>query len=86
MTTPLKLARERRQLSQYAVAAAVGVTRVHITRIEAGTIGASPALAKKLSDFFDGTLTRLEILYPEEHLKPEPRSPGSQRPRQEQAA
>lgn len=77
MTTPLKLARERRHLSQSEVAEAVGIVRGHYGRIENRVVGASPAVAKKLADFFGEPLTRDQILYPEEYVGP---SPGARRP------
>lgn len=67
MTTPLKLARESRRVTQKQVADAVGIVRGHYGRIETGVVGASPQVAKKLAEFFAGSITRLEILYPEEY-------------------
>jgi transcriptional regulator with XRE-family HTH domain len=68
MITPLKRAREHRKISQTEVAAAIGVDRSHYCRVEGGRAGASAAVAKKLSDFFNGKVTRLEILYPEDYV------------------
>jgi transcriptional regulator with XRE-family HTH domain len=87
MATPLKLARERREMSQAQLAKAMGVTPPHITKIESGVFQASPALAKKLAAFFGAPLTRDQILFPEEYTdvhSPTPVRP--QRARQEQAA
>jgi transcriptional regulator with XRE-family HTH domain len=68
MITPLKRAREDRKISQTQVAAAIGVDRSHYCRVEGGRAGASAAVAKKLSEFFKGKVTRLEILYPEDYV------------------
>lgn len=87
MTTPLKAARERREMSQSQVAAILGVTRAHIGKIESGAFKASPAIAKKLAAFFGAPLTRDQILFPEEYTDAHNPTPiRSQRGRQEQAA
>ena len=81
MSTPLRLARERRQMTASQVAAAVGVSRVHISKIESGAFTASPAIAKKLAEFFGAPLTRDQILFPEEYIKAGGRRPvGSKQP------
>lgn len=63
--TPLRLARQRRDLTLDDVAAAVEVDISTISRIENGKQVASPALAEKLSKFFGNAVTEIEILYPE---------------------
>ncbi len=75
MQTPLKLARERRKMIQRDVALAVGIVRSHYGRVEAGLVGASPELAKRLCDFFGAPLTRDQILYPEEYIPADGRRP-----------
>lgn len=75
MVTPLKAERLRRGITAEELATAVGVLQPAITRIENGQRGCGRALAIRLVKFFDGTLTRDQILYPEEHMVEENTSP-----------
>lgn len=68
MITPLRLARERRKMTQREVASAVGIERSHYTRIESADHGVSAAVAKRLAEFFGAPLTRDQILFPEDYL------------------
>lgn len=67
MDTPLQRARilDTRQLSQEAVADAVGLTQSYYSRIERGLVQASPEIAEKLARFFGHKVSEIEILYPE---------------------
>lgn len=74
MTTPLRQIRLKNGLSLRQLAEAVDSTAPHISRIERlrDSSGvrhrASLALAEAISRFFDGKLTRDEILFPEHHM------------------
>ena len=65
MDTPLKRARESLGITTYDVARAVGIAQSHYSRVENGQTGASPELAEKLTEFFKGSVSELEILYPQ---------------------
>jgi transcriptional regulator with XRE-family HTH domain len=71
MATPLKLERVRRGWSTEKVASAVGVKLPTINRIENGKKRPSPELANRLAQHFENTVTRDQILFPEDY--PEPR-------------
>lgn len=62
--TPLKAARTKRELTIRDVAQACGCSFVTISRIERGD-STTPELAEKISRYFDGEVTELQILYPE---------------------
>jgi transcriptional regulator with XRE-family HTH domain len=64
---PLIVARKHLGISQIAVARGVAVDKAHISRIEAGKMKASPALANQIEVFFGGIVTRDQILYPEDY-------------------
>lgn len=58
----IKLARERKRLSQVELAEQVGCTQAHISRLEAGSKAASPVIAKRLATVLE--INVLDILYP----------------------
>lgn len=62
--TPLKTVRTKRALTIREVARACGCSHVTISRIERGD-STTPDLAEKISRFFDGEVSELQILYPE---------------------
>lgn len=65
MTTPLRQARERRNLTIQQVAAAVGIDSGNLSRIERGLQVPSKELTEKLAKYFGGEITELQIIYPE---------------------
>ena len=65
MTTPLRQARERRNLTIQQVAAAVGIDTGNLSRIERGLQVPSKELTEKLAKYFGGEITELQIIYPE---------------------
>lgn len=65
MTSPLKTARLKRELTLQHVADAVGIDTGNLSRIERGTQVPSKDLAEKLSKFFDGEIDEIQIIYPE---------------------
>lgn len=65
MTSPLKAARLKRELTLQHVADAVGIDTGNLSRIERGTQVPSKDLAEKLSKFFDGEINEIQIIYPE---------------------
>ena len=67
MKSPLKLERERRGLSAEALARAVGVKQPTINRIENGRKRPSPDLANRLAIFLEGSVTRDQIIFPEDY-------------------
>ena len=58
----IKLARERKRLSQVELAEQVGCTQAHISRLEASSKAASPVIAKRLATVLE--INVLDILYP----------------------
>jgi len=67
--TPLKIERLRRQLSQMAVAEAVGITQSHFAKLEKAKVSASPEVANRIALHFGNAVTRDQILYPEDYAK-----------------
>lgn len=65
MTTPLRQARESRNLTIQQVAAAVGINSGNLSRIERGRQVPSKDLTEKLSRYFDNEVTETQIIYPE---------------------
>lgn len=72
MATPLKLIRTRHKISSEKLAQAVGVKHPTISRIENGKKRPSPELAIRLAKYFDGEVTRDQLVFPEyypQHLQ-----------------
>ncbi|RKP44710.1 helix-turn-helix domain-containing protein [Pararobbsia silviterrae] len=65
--SPLRKAREARDLSLKEVAAAVGTFTGNLSRIERGLHNASRDLAAALAKFFAPDITELHIFYPERY-------------------
>jgi putative transcriptional regulator len=65
MKTPLRRMRESAGKTIVEVGRSVGVDPGNLSRIENGKQKASTELAEKLAKFFEGSITELEILYPE---------------------
>jgi transcriptional regulator with XRE-family HTH domain len=74
MITPLRKARDERGESTYVVAAAVGVNQSQYSRVESGKRRPSPDLADRIAKYL-GTVTRDQILFPEDYMKAEPEHP-----------
>lgn len=64
MNSPLRKARKARDLTLEVVAAAVGTDTGNLSRIERGQ-QASKDMVDKLVNYFEGSITELEIIYPE---------------------
>lgn len=67
MSTPLRLIREKRGESTYDVALAVGVNQSQYSRVESGKRRPSPELANRIAKHFGNTVTRDQILFPEDY-------------------
>lgn len=65
MTSPLKHARLKRQLTLQQVANAVGIDTGNLSRIERGRQVPSKELAEKLVIFYANEVTETQIIYPE---------------------
>ncbi len=65
MTTPLRQAREQRNLTIQQVAAAVGIDSGNLSRIERGIQVPSKDMTEKLAQYFNGEVTETQIIYPE---------------------
>lgn len=70
--TPLRLAREKQQETILTVAAAVGIDPGNLSRIERGEQAPSLDTAARLAGYFCGSVTEMEILYPERFATPDP--------------
>ena len=82
METPLKRERLTRGLSTADVATAMNVAHPTINRIENGRKRPSPELAKRLAQFFEGALSRDQIMFPEEYPVPAKKPARSARPQE----
>lgn len=69
MDTPLKRARLAAGKSLSQVALDLGFDKGNLSRIERGVKRSSLDLAERLADYF-GTVSEIEILYPERFTKP----------------
>lgn len=65
MTSPLKQARKKREMTLQQVANAVGIDTGNLSRIERGLQVPSKDLAEKLVKHFDNEITETQIIYPE---------------------
>jgi transcriptional regulator with XRE-family HTH domain len=74
--TPLVAIREKRNISLGQMAQDLNTSRGHLSRVERGERRPNLHLAKSISDYFDGAVTRDQILFPEEYA---PRSVRSAR-------
>lgn len=71
--TPLREQRKKRRLSGNEVAEAVGTDLSHYYKVERGISTASADLAERLSLFFGGAITELQILYPKRFVHDSPK-------------
>lgn len=62
--TPLRRIRKARNLTLKKVADALGVDPANLSRIERGAQQASPELAERISGYYGGEVTEIQILYP----------------------
>lgn len=67
MRTPLRLARERREMTIAQVSSATGLDPSNLSRIERGYQTPSKNVAEKLAQFFCHEVTEIQILYPERY-------------------
>lgn len=67
--TPLKKIRISRKLTLMEVARAIGTDTGNLSRIESGK-QRSPDMAEKLSRYYGGAITELQILYPARFMEP----------------
>ena len=65
MTSPLKKARLKRELTLQQVANEVGIDTGNLSRIERGIQVPSKDLTEKLAQYFNGEVTETQIIYPE---------------------
>ncbi|WP_313377976.1 helix-turn-helix domain-containing protein [Achromobacter insolitus] len=78
MTTPLRRAREQRQLTIQQLATAADMDPGNLSRIERGIQVPSKGLAEKLARALDGAVSEIEIIYPERFpLQPSPNCEGA---------
>ncbi|MCZ4065473.1 helix-turn-helix transcriptional regulator [Oxalobacter aliiformigenes] len=61
----LKECRKKHGLSLQLVSDELNISVSHLSRIERGRQVPSPDLAERLSDFFHGEVSEMEILYPQ---------------------
>lgn len=69
MQTPLRNMRVKKELKITDVAHAVNCDPGYLSRVERGVHTASPELAEKLSRFYSGEITELQILYPKRYTR-----------------
>ncbi|MCB5187393.1 helix-turn-helix transcriptional regulator [Methylobacillus caricis] len=65
VATPLKKIRTKTNVTIYGLASGVECSASTISRIERMKEKPSPDLAEKISKFFNGKISEIEILYPE---------------------
>ena len=70
MTTPLRIEREKNELTTREVARALGVNQSQYSRVENGKRRPSPDLANRLAKYFRNKVTRDQILFPEDYMRP----------------
>lgn len=69
MTTPLRKMRVEKKLTISEVAMATQLDVGNLSRIERGIQVPSLETAEKLSLFFKGKITEMQILYPQRYMK-----------------
>lgn len=65
MNSPLRVAREKRELTLQQVALAVGIDSGNLSRIERGAQTPSKDLTERLVAFYAGEVTEMQIIFPE---------------------
>ena len=72
--TPLRRVRKEQGKTLAEVAVAVGCDPSNLSRLELGTQGVTPVLAKLIAAYFHGAVTEMQILYPGDFMgKAEPK-------------
>lgn len=79
MNTPLKIERNRRNLSGEDLARAVGITQSYVARLETGKSRPSLPVAKRIAAYFGNAVTRDMILFPEDYVDLPPKKTPPQR-------
>ena len=69
--TPLRLARLKRGLRLADVAKGIGSTPAQLSMVETAKHRPSADLAARISSFFKGEVSEMEILYPERFMNEE---------------
>jgi len=69
MQTPLRKMRVEKKLTIAEVAIATQLDVGNLSRIERGIQAPSLETAEKLSQFFKGKITEMQILYPQRYMK-----------------
>lgn len=69
MQTPLRKMRVERKLTIAEVALATQIDVGNLSRIERGKQITSIDKAAKIAEFFGGTISEMEILYPQQFMK-----------------
>lgn len=69
MQTPLRKMREANGLTISEVALAVQIDVGNLSRIERGIQVTSIETAEKISQFFKGKITEMQILYPQRYVQ-----------------
>ena len=69
--TPLRLARLKRGLRLADVAKGIGSTPAQLSMVETAKHHPSADLAARISGFFKGEVSEMEILYPERFMSEE---------------
>lgn len=72
MKTPLRTARQARNMTLQDLAAKVESDVGNLSRIERGTQTPSPELAEKICIQFDGEINELQIIYPQRFMSCDP--------------
>ena len=79
MNSPLRKIRLKKRLTLAAVSAAVGTDAGNLSRLERRTQVAGPDIAARLSRFFGGAISELEIIYPERYPRDDERRVATRR-------
>ncbi|SUB63221.1 Helix-turn-helix domain [Plesiomonas shigelloides] len=69
MQTPLRKVRIENNLTITEVASAIKIDVGNLSRIERGKQLTSLSTAEKLVEFFGGSISAMEILYPQQFMK-----------------
>jgi DNA-binding XRE family transcriptional regulator len=70
MKSPLRVAREKREMTLGMLAVLVGSDVGNLSRIERGVQTPSPDLAEKICKQFDGEVNELQLIYPQRYVNP----------------
>lgn len=71
MNTPLRKVRKSANLTLMQVASRIGCDPGNLSRMERGLQKPAADFAEKLSRFYGGVITEIEILYPERFIQNE---------------